>query len=147
MPISASSEFDRIYNGMLYSLMSWAQLDTFWAAIDPAANWYLYAVGQDIPLQPANADAVRAFLREIDTLLKREHEQEYCGIVYADDLQHPRLVKVYDPHQLGSSCGSSGITVLPGWIMSRMPPSNLKSDVPIPNNRKRWWTALWPALT
>ena len=147
MPASTHSNFEQLYNGMLYSLMSWAQFDAFWSGIDPAAGWYLYAVGQDVPSQPAKADDVRAFMREIEVLLKREHEQEYCGIVYADDLQHPRLVKIYDPHQLGSSCGSSGATVFPGWVMSRMPPEDLKPVVPVPNNRKRWWAALWPSLT
>lgn len=147
MPSSTHSSFEQRYNGMLYSLMTWAQFDTFWSNIDPAAGWHLYAVGQDIPTHPAKADDVRAFLRKIETLLKREHEQDYCGIVYTDNLQHPSLVKIYDPHQLGSSCGSSGTTVLPGWVMSRMPPVDLKPVAPVPNNRKRWWAALWPALT
>lgn len=142
-----TSEFERIYNGMLYSLMTWTQFDAFWSGIDPATGWYLYAVGQNLPAQAAEPDDVRAFLREIGMLLKREHEEEYCGIVYADDLQHPSLVKIYDPHQLGSSCGSSGTTVLPGWVMSRMPPADLKPVAPVPNNRKRWWAALWPSPT
>lgn len=137
-----TSDFERLYHGMLYGLMSWEQFNAFWSAIDPAAGWYLYAVGQDIPGQPANTDVVRAFLREIDTLLKREHEPDYCGIVYADDLQNPRLVKIYDPHQLGSSCGSSGTTVPPGWVMSRTQPVEIKPAGHIPNNRKRWWKEL-----
>lgn len=146
MPVSTRSSFEQLYNGTLYSLMSWAQFDVFWSSIDPTANWYLYAVGQGVPQHPSEAGDVRAFLRETEALLKREHEVEYCGIVYADDIQHPSLVKIYDPHQLGSSCGSSGTTVLPGWVMSRMQPADLKHDAPVPNNRKRWWAALWPAL-
>lgn len=147
MPDSTHSNFEQLYNGMLYSLMSWAQFDEFWSGIDPAAGWYLYAIGQDVPSHPAKAEDVRAFLREIKALLKREHEQEYCGIVYANELQHPRLIKIYDPHQLGSSCGSSGTTVLPGWVMSQIPPEDLKPAAPVPNNRKRWWAGLWPSLT
>jgi hypothetical protein len=146
MPSSTHTNFEQICNGTLYSLMSWAQFDAFWSVIDPTANWYLYAVGQDVPQQPSNADAVRAFLLETEVLLKREHEQEYCGIVYADDIQHPNLVKIYDPHQLGSSCGSSGTAVLPGWVMSRMPPVDLKPVAPVLNGRKRWWAGLWPVL-
>lgn len=146
MPTPTPADFGQLYHGVLYGLMSWAQLDALWRAIDPAARWYLYAIGHGVPKAPASEDEVRAFMRGIDALLKREHEHEYCGIVYADDLQHPRLVKIYDPHQLGVSCGSSGAPVLPGWVMSQEPPEELRPVAPVPNNRKRWWAALWPSL-
>jgi hypothetical protein len=55
-------------------------------------------------------------------LLREEHREAYCGIVYADDLENPRLIKIYDPNKLGSSCGSSKNPPGPGWIMSRLPP-------------------------
>jgi hypothetical protein len=59
------------------------------------------------------------FIERIDTLLRNEHHESYCGIVYADDLDNPRLIKIYDPNNLGSSCGSSKNPPGPGWIMSR----------------------------
>lgn len=43
-------------------------------------------------------------------------------IVYADDLENPRLINICDPDKRGSSCGSSKNPPLPGWIMSRLPP-------------------------
>jgi len=42
--------------------------------------------------------------------LRADHHESYCGIVYADDLDKPRLIKIYDPNNLGSSCGSSKTT-------------------------------------
>jgi hypothetical protein len=71
--------------------------------------------------------------------LRKEHHEDYCGIVYADDLDDPRLIKIYDPNHLGTSCGSSKNRILPGWIMSRMPPSDLDPPHFVPQNRKRWW--------
>jgi hypothetical protein len=56
-------------------------------------------------------------------LLRDEHRESYCGIVYADDLDKPRLIKIYDPNNLGSSCGSSKNPPGPGWIMSRCAPN------------------------
>lgn len=147
MSLLPHTPFGAAYNGVLYGLVSWAQFDDFWASIDPAAGWHLYAPGQDVPRVPSDADQVRHFLQHIDALLKREHEHDYCGIVYVDDLRSPCLVKIYDPQQLGVSCGSSGITVLPGWVMSLAPPDELKPAAPVPNNRRRWWTALWPSLS
>ena len=139
-PLTAEpSEFDRLFDGTLYSLLSWQQLSDFWARLDPAAGWYLYALGEARPLEPADAEHVLAFTREIDSLLRREHHEDYCGIVYADNVDDPRLIKIYDPSHLGTSCGSSKHRILPGWVMSKMPPSDLDPTHHVPQNRKRWW--------
>ncbi len=132
-------EFDQLFDGTLYSLLSWKQLTAFWERLDPAAGWFLYAVGEARPETPADSAHVTAFVREIDALLRREHHEDYCGIVYADDLERPRLIKIYDPNHLGTSCGSSKHRILPGWVMSLMPPSDLQPPSFVPQNRKRWW--------
>lgn len=140
--MSPDTDFNRLLNGLLYSLLSWQQLADFWEKIDRHADWYLYAVGEALPEHPATPEQVGRFIAEIDTLLHRDHHENYCGIVYADDLSHPNLVKIYDPSHLGSSCGSSKNPPLPGWVMSRVPPAELTPKWVIPANRKRWWEAL-----
>ncbi|MBZ0092582.1 MAG: hypothetical protein ACYC2R_04215 [Burkholderiales bacterium] len=148
VPAHNSADFDRLFNGLLYSLMSWQQLTDFWPKIDTASGWYLYAVGQALPEAPANNSQVGKFIKELDALLRQEHRESYCGIVYADDLDNPNLVKIYDPNHLGSACGSSKTVAVPGWIMSRMPPRELAPAWIVPANRKRWWHALTnPAST
>jgi hypothetical protein len=132
-------KFDAIFNGTLYSLLSWKQLSAFWAKVDPEAGWYLYAIGEERPLASADAEHVTAFIREIDALLHKEHHEDYCGIVYADHLDKPSLIKIYDPNHLGTSCGSSKNRILPGWVMSLTPPSDLSPTHSVPQNRKRWW--------
>lgn len=136
-----TDEFDRYYNGMLYSVMRWDQLTAFWQKIDMEAGWYLYAVGQDVPDAPSSADKVEQFTREMDELLRREHHEDYCAIVYADNLDEPNFIKIYDPNHLGSSCGSSATSssVLPGWLMSRTPPRELEMRGVVTGQRKRWW--------
>jgi hypothetical protein len=133
------SEFNQLFDGTLYSLLSWKQLTAFWGRLDPAAGWYLYALGEACPSEPADAEHVSAFIREIDVLLRREHHEDYCGIVYTNDLDQPRLIKIYDPNHLGTSCGSSKHRILPGWVMSQMPPADLAPSHLVPQNRKRWW--------
>jgi len=135
----SNPEFDHLFNGTLYSLLSWAQLSAFWERLDPAAGWYLYALGEARPEAAADAEHVTAFIHKIDELLRKEHHEDYCGIVYADDLDAPNLIKIYDPNNLGTSCGSSKHRILPGWVMSRMPPSDLEMPHFVPQNRKRWW--------
>jgi hypothetical protein len=85
---------------------------------------------------------LRAFLLEIDQLLRKVHDEEYCGVVYADSLESPAFVKIFDPNNLGVSCGFSDNPPLPGWILSRLRPVDLHSDVPLPGNRRRWWRRL-----
>jgi len=143
---STSTEFQRLYTGRLWSVLAWDQLTALWQRIDPAAGWYLVAVGvSPAPtsgMAPADAASVRAFIERIDALLREEHRESYCGIVYADDLENPRLIKIYDPNNLGSSCGSSKTPHPPGWIMSRLPPDEIATTRAAPGNRKRWWQGL-----
>ncbi|MBI2312812.1 MAG: hypothetical protein HYU77_09960 [Betaproteobacteria bacterium] len=129
---------------MLFGILSWAQLDSFWKRIDPAAGWYLYAVGEPPPDVSAEPAAVRRFIEQVNALLRKEHHHDYCGIVYADDLRDPRLVKIYDPNHLGASCGSSKEPPPPGWIMSRFLPGAVGNAVPTAS-RRRWWEAFLAA--
>lgn len=137
------SEFQKLFSGRLWAVMTWPQLDAFWQRIDPGAGWYLYAVGETPPTAPAAAETVTAFIEKIDALLRREHHHDYCGIVYADDLDAPQFVKIFDPNNLGVSCGFSTNPPLPGWILSHVPPEELRPSAPLPEGRKRWWRTLF----
>ncbi len=136
-----TDDFDHYYNGLLYSVMRWDQLTAFWGKVDVEAGWYLYAVGQNVPDAPSTADKVQQFIRELDELLRREHHEDYCAIVYADNLDAPNFIKIYDPNHLGSSCGSSAMksSILPGWVMSQTPPRELEISGVVTGQRKRWW--------
>jgi hypothetical protein len=137
------TEFQRLYTGRVWSVMGWDQLTAFWQRIDPAAGWYLHAVGvSPAPTLAADAAVVGAFIEQIDALLRPEHHESYCGIVYADNLDDPRLIKIYDPNNLGSSCGFSKNPPAPGWVMSRVSPDEVPSTRLVPESRKRWWQRL-----
>lgn len=136
------SEFQQRYAGRLWSVMSWEQLEAFWKRIG-GEGWYIYAVGEAPPSHTASAEALQAFLAQIDALLRKEHLHDYCGIVYADSLEAPTFVKIFDPNNLGVSCGFSDNPPLPGWILCRVPPDDLKPVAPLPEARKRWWRALF----
>jgi hypothetical protein len=135
----------RAYRGRLIGVMRWPQLDALWARVraDAAGGWHLYAVGEPPPGAPASAGQVQAFIEEVDRLLRAEHDEDYCGIVYADDLESPRFVKIYDPGNLGAVCGTSGVPTLPGWTLSKAPPVDLPEAFAPPANRRRWWRRLF----
>ncbi len=142
---SPSDAFLTAFRGSFTSALRWQHLDALWERLRERADagWYLYALGETPPATPADAAGVLSFIREIDQLLRAEHKEDYCGIVYADDLAAPSLVKIYDPHNLGVSCGYSDNPPLPGWVMSLIPPVDLPSTRVLPQSRRRWWRRLF----
>lgn len=143
--VAESSAFVTAFRGLFYGIRAWEHLDTLWERLraDAAGEWYIYAVGEIPPEAPASAEQVMNFISEVDRLLREEHDEEYCGIVYADDPQAPSFVKIFDPNNLGSSCGSSAFPPLPGWTMSKLRPEDLPAAFPQPGNRRRWWKRLF----
>ena len=145
LPQTTNDAFGRALSGTLYGIMRWDQLSAFWDKVDASAGWYIYAVGESVPAEPADAQHVQKFIADIDALLRKEHEEDYCGIVYVDDLAHPAFIKIYDPNHLGSSCGSSKNPPLPGWTMSQIPPTELTTTI-VPQSRRRWWQGFLASL-
>ena len=133
------------FRGRFTSVLRWEQLNDFWEALKRQAddNWYIYHVGEAAPDTPRNRQELLTFIDEVDTLLRKEHEEEYCAIVYADDHQQPSFVKIFDPNNLGVSCGFSENPPLPGWVLSRLKPVNLEDAFAPAKNRRRWWQKIF----
>jgi hypothetical protein len=79
----------------------------------------------------------------MDQLLRADHQEDYCGIVYADDLASPSFIKVYDPHNLGVVCGFSDDPPLPGWVLSKLRPCDLPAARQPTDARRGWWQRLF----
>ncbi len=139
--VDPRQQFMQAFRGSFTSALRWHHLDALWARLKTRAGdgWYIYAIGEVPPDRPADAEQVQAFINKIDRLLREEHEEDYCGIVYADDLEQPAFVKIYDPNNLGVSCGYSDNPPLPGWLLTRIRPYDLKSAQVMPKIRKSWW--------
>lgn len=133
------------FRGRFSSLLRWDDLAVFWDTLRAQADdsWYIYHVGDEVPTSTRSKDQLLKFIDEIDALLRAEHDEEYCAIVYADDHQQPSFIKIFDPHNLGVSCGFSENPPLPGWLMSKMPPINLQQALRPANNRRRWWQKIF----
>ncbi|MDQ1362452.1 MAG: hypothetical protein QG652_312 [Pseudomonadota bacterium] len=133
------------FRGRFSSLLRWDDLTVFWNTLRSQADdsWYIYHVGDEVPVSTTGKDQLLKFITEMDALLRAEHDEDYCAIVYADDHQHPAFIKIFDPHNLGVSCGYSENPPLPGWVMSKMPPINLENALRPSNNRRRWWQKIF----
>ena len=142
---SHDSPYLRAYDGRLLGILRWQELDALWAQLQRLndGGWYVYAVGEAPPTTPASQDQFEQFLAGMRHLLLDEHKEDYCGIVYADDHERPGFVKIFDPNNLGSVCGSSTVPPLPGWTLSRVAPDDLEHAFPQPGDRRRWWQKIF----
>ncbi|MFW2372521.1 MAG: hypothetical protein ACN4GM_05315 [Gammaproteobacteria bacterium] len=136
-----SESYIQAFRGRFSSVMRWEQLDDFWNILKSQADdhWYIYAVGEAAPTETSSADQLISFIDQVDALLRKEHEEDYCAIVYADDHDAPSFIKIFDPNNLGVSCGFSENPPLPGWVLSKIQPVDLENALRPANNRRRWW--------
>lgn len=140
----AASSFEQRVWGRFSGVLRWPQLEALWGRVRAAAGgWYIYDVAMPPPVRPASTVELIGFLNRIDRHLRQEHGHDYCGIVYADDLHQPSLIKIYDPGNLGTVCGPSGSRVLPRWVMSRAQPCALRDSVSPNSSPVRWWQRLF----
>ena len=150
VPSSTTSElhskesFEAAFKGKFYGVLKWGQLDELWKIVkeDQKEGWYLYAIGEEPPTELIKNEALETVIDELDVLLRREHNEDYCGIVYTDDLKTPSFIKVFDPNNVGTSCSIAKTPPLPGWTISKLPPSDLLAPMKQTAKRKRWWDKL-----
>lgn len=143
--VEAERGYMEAFRGRLTGAMSWDDLDALWNVIRTGQDigWYIYAVGEAPPDEVSHPQQLARFLEEVTELLHREHQEDYCGIVYTDNFKEPSFVKIYDPNNLGVVCGYSEKPPLPGWTLSRARPVDLNAVLPPPGNRRRWWQRLF----
>ncbi len=136
--------FKQHYVSSFTNMLRWHQLDELWKNVkNNAEGWYIYLIGDTVPDTAVTSEELYQFIQEIDELLHREHDYDYCGIVYADNKESPLMIKIFDPSNLGSACGCSGQVIPPRWLLTRIPPEAIIDDTIIPANRIRWWQRLF----
>ena len=145
MDMSIEEVYLAAFRGSFTSTMRWHDLDAFWEVLKARADdqWYIYAVGHTPPDSTVDKQQLLNFIDKIDDLLHKEHEEDYCGIVYVDNKERPEFIKIFDPHNLGVTCGFSENPPLPGWILSRVQPVELEAALNPPKNRQRWWQQIF----
>jgi len=133
-------------NGRFYGVLQWADLDKLWEKVRAEPEgWYAALTGEPPPTMPMTVEEQGKFITEIDALLHKEHHYDYCGVVYVDDPGKPTLLKIFDPYNMGSGCRVGGDPIPPLWVLSRIQPTLLQSNIPLSHSRKRWWQGLFGA--
>ena len=122
--------------GSFKGIRHWHELDSFWQLLETLndGKWFVYDTNREPPNMPVGVDEFSHFIQKTNTLLHEQHQEEYCGIVYVDNIDNPEYIKIYDPANLGVACGYSDNPPLPGWILSRLAACSLHVEKPV----SRW---------
>ena len=145
MSTDIKSDFMSAFSGKLYGVLRWNQLDDLWGVVrkEQSEGWFIYSVGEEVPVEKQSDNSVEKFVKEINELLRRDHDEDYCGVVYTDSFESPSLIKVFDPNNLGTSCSIAEKGPLPSWIISKMKPEDISADTEQTANRRKWWQKLF----
>ncbi|HIA08333.1 MAG TPA: hypothetical protein EYN73_04520 [Chromatiaceae bacterium] len=140
-----SAEFLDLFRDRFRGVLRWHELDSLWSTLRTQSrkSWFIYAVGSAPPIHSASAAELDRFLTKIDSLLRKEHDEDYCGVVYADSFDDPEFIKIFDPNNLGVSCGFSDNPPLPGWVLSTTAPIDLPMATAPTASRRRWWNKIF----
>lgn len=125
--MNESNSYVLANRGSFKGIRHWHELGDFWQHLEKLndGNWFIYDTNKIPPTNPVTTSDFSNFLKETDKLLREQHQEDYCGIVYVDDINAPEYIKIYDPANLGVVCGYSDNPPLPGWILSRLTPCDL----------------------
>ncbi|WPE18768.1 hypothetical protein [Candidatus Thioglobus autotrophicus] len=96
--------------------------------INTPNNWFVYDTLQPMPSKCLGADDFVKKIKQIKSIVDDEHDERYCGIVYADDVKKPTFVKIFHPKNLGKTCGSSENPPMPQWIISKEKPMDVVAE-------------------
>lgn len=139
-----NKSFEECMNGRFYGVLQWADLDRLWEKVRAEPEgWYAALTGEAPPAKPLTPAELDKFITEIDALLHKEHHYNYCGVVYVDEPAKPAILKIFDPYNMGSGCRVGGEPIPPLWVLSRIQPTLMQSNIPLSGSRRRWWQELF----
>ncbi|EIJ42664.1 hypothetical protein BegalDRAFT_1790 [Beggiatoa alba B18LD] len=136
--------FEQHYKSRFSGILRWAQLEALWEKVQAQPDgWYVYCVGDTVPQHPVATDYLSQFIEELDELLRYKSKGDFCGLIYADNVENPAMIKVFTPQQLGSGCQISQEPIIPRWLLSKIPPHSLDKLNTPKQKQFRWWQNLF----
>jgi hypothetical protein len=136
-----ADQFRQTFYGYFSGIKTWDDLAAFSDQLKEVAddNWYVYETSSAVPTRTISRSSFIEFINEADRYLHEHHDEDYCGIVYVDNLENPAFIKIYDPNNLGVVCGFSDNPPLPKWSVSRLQPADLNATTKKPQRGWKKW--------
>ncbi|SGZ85577.1 hypothetical protein BTHERMOSOX_1809 [Bathymodiolus thermophilus thioautotrophic gill symbiont] len=125
------------FQGRFIGIMQWDDCRALFDKLSSNPNdWYVYDTSKVVPKTVTNTNDFLDTINNIKKIIKSEHQERYCGIVYTNDLDNPDFVKIFHPNNLGKSCGSSENPPIPQWLLSKIKPVEVMVNFNSPSKKK-----------
>lgn len=117
------------FKGRFMGIMQWEDCHALLETLhNNPSDWYVYDTLDTMPDSVMDSAKFCDQINQIKSILDSEHDERYCGIVYADDLKNPSFVKIFHPNNLGKTCGSSEHPPMPQWLISKEKPMDVVAE-------------------
>jgi hypothetical protein len=106
--------FNTLYNGSLKGLITQELFDRFFNSINVSEQWYeIITTSHDYELKVINGQEVKKHIENyINKIEEKGHHKRYDWF-YADTVDSPRMLKIYNP----LLCGCSGDESPMAWVI------------------------------
>lgn len=137
--MSETPDYMQTFKGYFRGIKSWDDLSKLWDSLrqENHGQWYVYATDERPPASPLPVTELEQFIQLTDKYLRDNHEEDYCGIVYVDNIDELGFIKIYDPNNLGVVCGFSDNPPLPKWVLSQIKPVDIEAATTPPSRWKK----------
>ncbi|CAB5502790.1 hypothetical protein [Bathymodiolus thermophilus thioautotrophic gill symbiont] len=125
------------FQGRFIGIMQWDDCRALFDKLSSNPNdWYVYDTSKVAPKTVTNTNDFLDTINNIKKIIKSEHQERYCGIVYTNNLDNPDFVKIFHPNNLGKSCGSNENPPIPQWLLSKIKPVEVMVNFNSPSKKK-----------
>lgn len=115
--------FWRAYQSRASGLLQWEDVDALWHELIAQPNgWYVYDLETTLPEAPLPAASFAAFLPNAEALVNERRDRSHSGAIYIDNRASPTFIKIFDPTNMGTSCGGDHDMIFPRYILSKIKP-------------------------
>lgn len=115
--------FWRLYQGRASGLLHWPEVDAFWATLSQTpSGWYVYDLETPPPENPHSPADFSTALKAAQSLVNARRDRSHSGAIYIDNRETPAFIKVFDPSNMGTSCGGAHDMIFPRYIFSKAKP-------------------------
>ncbi|HIP24445.1 MAG TPA: hypothetical protein EYG79_12765 [Rhodobacteraceae bacterium] len=121
----------RAYQGRAAGLIDWKEVDALWPQLGvQPEGWYVYDLETAPPVAPMPAPDFTAFLPQAEALVNARRDRSHSGAIYIDSREAPAFIKIFDPKNMGTSCGGDHEMIFPRYILSKTKPDPRPAPAP-----------------
>jgi len=121
----------RAYQGRASGLIDWKDVDALWPLLGAQPEgWFVYDLEATPPVAPMPAPDFTAFLPQAEALVNERRDRSHSGAIYIDSREAPSFIKIFDPTNMGTSCGGDHEMIFPRYILSKTKPDSRPARTP-----------------